>query len=695
MALSALSSQHCGIVSIQRRADAIERKASADPDFRTWSIGLAGVCAAIALLDLFLGWLVGIDFFVRLRPDYPAMVPGTAICLLLGSAGTVAKTQRDGRFSAISSACGAVIPIIVLLTYVVPAFDFGPDAMSIGTAVASLSVAACLLFGHFIYRGDFITLMSATLGLSAVAIPLLGYIFNAEALFSNPIYTKMALHTAASFMLLFLALLLLIPETGWMRVVTAPERGSQMLRRLLPVLVLGPVALTELALIASRRNMLSPDLRAAVLTYVMIAVTASAAIYFAHLVNLSERRTAEAERRRRDSERARQAVELAMERGQRIESLGRLVGGVAHDFNNTLAVIVGNLELLQNDKDQQAHDLYVAEAISAANQAAQLTGQLLAYGRKSRLKPSDAHIDELAREAVRMFERLCPANITVDLRFAAPQAVIHVDESGFRQALLNILINARDAQPDGGRIKLSTAIERHGQDNVTGFATQEELWPGLFAVVAVADSGPGMVPQTLALATDPFFTTKPVGEGTGLGLSVASGFCRQSGGGLSLENAEGAGLVVKMAFPLADCVGAVDVAADTDLQSATLGLVRRILVVEDEAQVQQVMMRQLTLDGHEVELCASGQEALDLLQSGYRPDLVITDLAMPGPIQGGALSRRIRAEYPGIHVILMSGYESPRQKLERESGERFLQKPINWQVLREVVASIPKSSQDS
>ncbi|APZ55129.1 response regulator [Salipiger abyssi] len=671
----------------------MNRDVAAKPDYQAWSVRLSAVCAAIALLDLILGWIAGIDFFVRLRPGYPAMVPGTAICVLLGSAGAAAKT-RDGRLSAVSLACGAVIPVIVLLTYLVPAFDLGPDAMSIGTAVASLSVAACLLFGHFRHKGEFITLISATLGLSAVAIPLLGYIFNAEALFSNPIYTKMALHTAASFMLLFLALLLLIPETGWMRVVTAPERGSQMLRRLLPVLIFGPVGLTELALIASRRDMLSPDLRAAVLTYVMIALTGSAAIFFAHLANVSERLAAESDRRRRDSERARQAVELAMERGQRIESLGRLVGGVAHDFNNTLAVIVGNLELLQHDKDEKTHEVYVAEAISAANQAAQLTGQLLAYGRKSRLKPTDARIDELAREAVRMFERLCPANITIAPRFAAPQAVIHVDESGFRQALLNILINARDAQPGGGRIELSTAIERHGQEDVTGFAAQEELWPGLFAVVTVADSGPGMAPQTLGLATDPFFTTKPVGEGTGLGLSVASGFCRQSGGGLSLENAEeGTGLVVTMAFPLAGC-GAADAVSETDRSSGTASLARRVLVVEDEVQVRQVMMRQLTFDGHDVELCSSGQEALDLLQSGYRPDLVITDLAMPGPVQGGALSRMIRAEYPEIHVILMSGYESPRQKLERDSGERFLQKPINWQVLREVVASVPRSSQE-
>ncbi|WP_171060535.1 response regulator [Poseidonocella sp. HB161398] len=641
----------------------------------------------MALLDLAAGWGLGVDFFVRLRPGYPAMVPGTAFCLLMGSAGTAATAL--GRPGWLRTACGAAIPAVVLATYVVPAFDLGPDAMSIGTAIACLSVAACLLSGLLPRRGDRVLLAAGTFGLSIAAIPLLGYVFNAEALFSNPVYTEMALHTAAGFTLLLLALLLLVPETGWMRVATAPERGSQMFRRLLPVVIFGPVVLTALTLAASRRDLLSPDLRAAVLTYAMIAVTGSAAMYFAHLANLSERRAAEAERQRLESERTRQAVELAMERGQRVESLGRLVGGVAHDFNNTLAVIVGNLELLQNDRTAGARDGYVREALGAADQAATLTGQLLSYGRKSRLEPAPAQIDGLVHEALEMFRRLCPAGISVTVRLAAPQAVAELDATGFRQALLNLLINARDAQPEGGHIEIATSIEQRGQDTVAGFSSPEALWPGRFALVTVTDAGPGMDPRVLAMATDPFFTTKPVGEGTGLGLSVASGFCRQSGGGLTLENSAGGGLSARMAVPL--------VRAAAEAGPAVPGAARvlhapgrRILIVEDDPKVRQVMARRLELDGHAVETCATAAEALALFATGYRPDLAITDLAMPGAMQGGALSRWIRTEHPEVPVVLMSGYESPREASDRQgSGERFLQKPVNWQVLREVVASIP------
>ncbi|MBE3639883.1 response regulator [Mangrovicoccus algicola] len=646
---------------------------------RGWSLRLAGICAAISLLDLVLGWGLGIDFLVRLRPGYPAMVPATALCLLAGSIGAVLRAgDRSPRGVA---ACGLAIPPLVLAGHVAPALDMHPDMLSAATAAGCLAVAASLLARVDRPRGARLALNVQTVGMCVTAVPLLGYAFGAPALFANPLYTGMALHTAVSLAVLLIALLLLTPGTGWMAVVTAPERGSQMLRRLLPVLVLGPVALTGLALEASRRDLLAPDLRAAVLTCAMIGVSVAAATYFAHLANLSERRAAEAERRR-------QAAELAMERGQRVESLGRLVGGVAHDFNNTLAVILGNLELLQSDPDRTAHDGYISDAQNAAGQAAQLTRQLLAYGRKSRLEPVPVVLDRLLPETLRMFERLCPANVVLERGFAAPGAVAALDPSGVQQALLNLLINARDAQPGGGEIAVATRLQELGEEQLALFSQPERLWPGRFVTVTVTDHGPGMDAPTMALATEPFFTTKPVGEGTGLGLSVAAGFCRQSGGGLALSRAESGGLAVTMVFPVIPAAAAQG-AAPLPAPGARPGphRPRRILLVDDDLQVEKVMARQLRLDGHEVQIRHDAAAALRLLEEGYRPDLVITDLAMPGQMQGRALAAAIRERLPELPVVLMSGY-GPPARATGEPAEIFLQKPVAWPVLRELVVTL-------
>ncbi|WP_138470869.1 response regulator [Poseidonocella sp. HB161398] len=655
------------------------------PGWAVWPRGLAGLAGLVALLNLSAGWGFGTDVFLRIRPGYPAMVPGTAACLLLAAGAVAAGVGAALRPLRIAFALA--IPALVAASLTVPALDLEPDGMSVATEMICLFAALCLLLPRGRAGTDLARLAAETAGLGIVAIPLLGYLFNAEALFSNPVYTKMALHTAAGFGLLFLALLAEDARLGWMAVVTGPGPGSQMLRRLLPVLVLGPVALTGMALVASRRDALAPDLRAAMLTFAMIVLGKSAAIFFAHLANRSDLRAAHAEIMWRDSERARLAAELAMERGQRIEALGRLVGGVAHDFNNTLAVILGNLQLLQSDRDSSAHQIYVDEALRATDQATQLTRQLLAYGRKSYLDPAPVALDALVEDSLRMFRRLCPANVAVTARLAAPSAVVDIDAANFRQALLNVLINARDAQPGGGAITVSTRIDELGPEAVAGFGRDESLAPGWHATVLVSDDGPGMEPRLLARAAEPFFTTKPLGEGTGLGLSAASGFCRQSGGGLRLSCPPGEGLTVSMAFPLA---GGASVPETPGAVPRPAAQSRRILLVDDDPNVAQVMARQLRMDGHSVDLCQDADAALSLLAAGPLPDLVISDVVMPGRMQGHALARTIGARHPGLPVLLMSGCSLPGPRDGTEDAAMpALQKPVAWSVLREAVAAVP------
>ena len=611
---------------------------------------LAASTGVLAALNLIVGWGLGVDFFVRIWPAFPAMVPNTAISLLLGSLGLIALYKRANPW--VVRLCSILIAADVIANYRLPFIELERDGMSIGTALACLLVAVCLWSRTVKGLTTVARLLPKTLGLSLAMVPIIGYLYNSEALFANPVYTLMALHTAVGFTALFVAFLINDAQVGWMRVLAAPELGSQMLRRLLPFLVLVPVGLTGLALIASNLNYVSADLRASFLAYTMILMLVAAGFYFANAVNKTEQRAAQAEKLQRESDRARQVAEVALERGQKIEALGKLVGGVAHDFNNTLSVVLGNLQLLQADPDKTAHPVYLTEAVQAVQNAAELTRQLLAYGRKSRLEPVPVSLDDLIQKTLTMFQRLCPANITVTTRLATRELIVEVDPVNFQQALLNILINARDAQPDGGSIVIGT------------------------------------VAQELSRATEPFFTTKPVGEGTGLGLSVASGFCRQSGGGLTLSSDPGQGLTVTMAFPLSPD-SPMDAPETQHITQAETSA-HRILLVDDDEKVTRVMARQLQLDGNEVQVALSAADALAIMSSGPAPDLVITDLVMPGAMQGHDLAKEIRARFPGTHVVLMSGYDSIRQRQTdgAEWNEPFLQKPINWTLLRDVATSV-------
>ena len=648
---------------------------------------LAVSTGILSLSNLILGWGLGLEFFVRIWPAFPAMVPGSAISLLLGSLGLIALHKRSNPW--IVRLCSVLIAADVIANHRLAVFEVKPDGMSIATALACLLLAVCLWSRTLKGLPTVARLLPKTLGLSIAMVPIIGYLYNSEALFANPVYTLMALHTAIGFTALFVAFLINDAQVGWMRVLIAPELGSQMLRKLLPFLVLVPVGLTGLALIASNLNYVSADLRASVLAYTMILMLVIAGFYFANIINKTEQRAAQAEKLQRESDRARQVAEVALERGQKIEALGKLVGGVAHDFNNTLSVVLGNLQLLQADPDKSAHPVYLTEAVEAVQNAAELTRQLLAYGRKSRLEPVPTNLDDLVRKTLNMFQRLCPANITVSTRLTANDLIVELDPINFQQALLNILINARDAQPQGGKIVISTDAQEMGREQVAGFGGAEQLLSGTFVSVSVVDAGPGMAAQELSRATEPFFTTKPVGEGTGLGLSVASGFCRQSGGGLTLISEPGHGLTARMFFPLSP--SSPNVSTETKQQPTEVKpSAHRILLVDDDEKVTRVMARQLQLDGNEVEVALSAAEALEIMSTGPAPDLVITDMVMPGAMQGHALAKEIRARFPGTHVVLMSGYDSIRQRQtdSAEWNEPFLQKPINWILLREVAASV-------
>lgn len=345
--------------------------------------------------------------------------------------------------------------------------------------------------------------------------------------------------------------------------------------------------------------------------------------------------------------------EQAYRQAQKMEAIGQLTAGLAHDFNNLLQVVNGNLELLAGRSGDDARAArYVESARSAAERGAKLTRQLLAFARKTRLEPRAVDIAALVAEFRDVMESSLGNGVTLEVASAADVPAAVVDAEQFEMALLNILINARDAMPQGGRIGLSiTPLHLNGD------AAARELVPGDYVVVEVRDEGQGMPAAVLARATEPFFTTKGVGKGTGLGLAMASGFVQQSRGRLEIDSEEGRGTAVRLIFPAshARAVGTAGRTSDAKPLADGRG---HILVVEDSPGVLELATDILTSAGYRVTPAANAEEALRAFDGDGEGsfDLLFTDLVMPGGMNGIRLAEELARRDPMLPVLMTTGY---------------------------------------
>ncbi len=336
--------------------------------------------------------------------------------------------------------------------------------------------------------------------------------------------------------------------------------------------------------------------------------------------------------------RNRQRLEDALRQSQKMEALGQLTGGVAHDFNNLLTAALTNLHLLARHLPDEARR-YLTGANTALERAEKLTRQLLSFSRQDAINPSVVELGGSLRDMADLLERSIRADIALDWDIAPIPLAIAVDPVQLELAILNLVLNARDAMPGGGRIRLSV---------------QPGPEPGQ-ARIEVADSGAGMTPDVQARAFEPFFTTKDTGKGTGLGLSMVYGFVRQSGGTATIDSRPGEGTRVRLDFPLSDRPAAPPpppaeaVAADPQQPL-------RVLMVEDNALVLLAMVEGLSQEGFQVETAEHGAAALEFLEQDSAFDVVISDVVMPYGVSGIDLARRIRERWPHLCVLLASGY---------------------------------------
>ena len=387
----------------------------------------------------------------------------------------------------------------------------------------------------------------------------------------------------------------------------------------------------------------------------------------------------ELEHRVEERTREREAALAQVHEMQKVESLGQLTGGVAHDFNNLLMAVLGNLELVRKflPNDPKIRRL-IDGALQGAERGATLTKRMLAFARRQELKPETVDVPNLVDSMVEMLRRSLGPGIQIKTDFETDLPPTRVDPNQLELALLNLALNARDAMPLGGRLTISAHRERIGAGDVPG------LQPGDYVCIAERDTGEGMDEVTLKRATEPFFTTKGAGRGTGLGLSMVDGLVAQSGGAMRITSQQGAGSTVELWLPVAEAE-AIERPRPVAPQRVQESRCCRVLVIDDDPIVLAGTAAMLEDLGHTATEVDSAEQGLKILQSDASIDLVITDHAMPG-MTGTELAKRIRRKWPELPVIIATGYAELPGELDPSVPR--LSKPYRQQDLAAVVAQL-------
>ena len=383
----------------------------------------------------------------------------------------------------------------------------------------------------------------------------------------------------------------------------------------------------------------------------------------------------------------RKARDAQLVQSQKMEAVGQLTGSIAHDFNNLLAVIQTNLHVL-DEKLADAADPEIGEVIddaaSAAHDGASLTRRLLAFSRQEPLAPRRMDLDLFFQHTARFLRRVTGEGIELILRRDQGPLPVQVDRQQLENVLLNLAINARDAMPAGGTMTIAATRRTLAGDEAAG----EGLAPGDYVVVTVADTGAGMSPEVLRHAVEPFFTTKPMGKGSGLGLSSALGFARQSGGDLSISSAPGEGTTVRLLLP--EAAPAAEKAQPERARHQVPKEAATVLVVDDERRMRRVANRFLSELGYRVIEAENAADAARLLEKDDSIALLFTDVVMPGEIDGRTLGQWARLQCPGMKVLLTSGFpeQLPEEAVPGSEVLPFLKKPYSKEQLQDAVETL-------
>jgi two-component system, cell cycle sensor histidine kinase and response regulator CckA len=390
-------------------------------------------------------------------------------------------------------------------------------------------------------------------------------------------------------------------------------------------------------------------------------------------------------RKRQQAEEALHQSEAQLRQAQKMEAIGQLAGGVAHDFNNLLTAIMGYGQIMRSRIIDAKAERDLDEILKAADRAAALTRQLLAFSRQQVLDPKVLDLNRLITDMDKMLQRLIGEDIDLATMPGGDLGRVKADPGQIEQVVMNLVVNARDAMPRGGKLTIETANVDLNEDYI---GARQDLRSGPHVMVAVSDTGCGMTPEVRSRIFEPFFTTKEIGRGTGLGLSTVHGIVKQSGGHVEVYSEVGLGTTFKIYLPRVD-----EQAGTLPQQSADHDRYQgheTVLVVEDDEMIRRVIGESLRLQGYTVLEAADGSEAITLCEQERQPiDILVTDVVMP-LMSGPELAQRLHSIRPDLPILFISGY-TDRALLhqgQRHSGTAFLQKPFTPETLARKIREI-------
>jgi signal transduction histidine kinase/ActR/RegA family two-component response regulator len=651
---------------------------------------IARVGAVLLLLLgvlVLLGWLWNIESLTTIFPGRIAMKPNAAVgFLFLGLALFLltrsSKTRSAQLWCAASAAVVVLVGLLTLSEYLFH-IDLGidqllfkdllqfpyPGRMAHVTAfnfcIAGLSVLLLTLSEK---RASLSQILAAVTGLSSL-FAIIGYLYGVPALHGSIDYTSMALHTGVGFLVGSLSVLFCRPDLGLMSVLTNPYPGGWLARKLLPVAALVPAGLGAVCI---HSQLFSNDVRLNIACLVVSQMVLFMALVWvlAFVLNRAEGEKATAEEALARSEKL-------LQHSQKMEAIGLLAGGVAHDFNNLLAVINGYSDLLLERADLPESDRRSLEQIKqAGGSAASLTRQLLMLSRQQVVEPVVLNINQTVGNLDKMLRRLIKENIQFSLVLDPQLDRVKADPGQIEQIVLNLVVNARDAMPNGGNLRIQTKnVEKTPAQAGPGAS------PSRFVLLEVTDTGTGMDQQTQAHMFEPFFTTKAVGKGTGLGLATVYGIVKQSNGHIEVQSALGRGSSFQVYLPAEAQAAATLESGKEGAEPAFSG--ETILVVEDAAPLRDLICQALSVSGCTVLSAPEAQEALRIVsQQKGGIALLITDVIMPG-MNGPALAKQVRAARPETKILYMTGYSGEFVRSDMLiPGVSFIQKPFTPADLR-------------
>jgi signal transduction histidine kinase/CheY-like chemotaxis protein len=652
---------------------------------RRLSLGAAGAVLVLGIAVL-VGWALNIPPLKSVLPGLSSMKVNTALALAAGGAslGLGILGRRRSGLGPVASALALLVGLIGLLTLLEyatgrdlhldqllirdPGGSGGPSGgipgrMGVNTALCYLLLSLGLL-GRRSRRWLRLSEFSTIATLAGAFTALVGYGYSLGSVPGFESYTQMALHTALGIAVLCVGILADSPDAWVTGTLRSRSAGGTLARWLLPVAIGVPVLLGWLRLESTREGLFHPEFAVAMLVVAIALVFGGSIVGIAVMLRRTEARQHE--------------LELQLNRAQRMEAVGRLAGGIAHDFNNALTTIIGFCELLLPDLPAgHPSQQDVAEIRYAADHASGLTRQLLAFSRQQVLQPRVVDVNRVVTGVEGMLRPIIGEDIVLETALAPGLGRVRADPAQLEQVIANLVVNARDAMPHGGRLTLEThnaSLDRAYTE--AHFAAE----PGDYVLLAVSDTGIGMDEETRSRIFEPFFTTKEPGKGTGLGLATVYGIVKQSGGYIWVYSEPGRGTTFKIYLPrVEDPADEVAVARPAPAARGT----ETILLAEDSAGVRRLVRGVLERQGYRVLEAALPEAALSLAATSSTPvRLLLTDVVMAG-MDGTQLFRQLRRTLPDLRVLFMSGYadDAVLRHGVLEAGAAFIEKPFTPQAL--------------